>query len=65
MGNKPSIAVVEGPARLAIIDEASAEWVTDELQIDEDARVIDNESDGYWVQAWVFVRYAHEDGEPK
>ena len=48
---------VKGDARLALIDRATEMWGEDELQIDVDAKVLDNESDGYWVQAWVFVGY--------
>lgn len=57
MTSKPTIAVLTDERRNQVLDAASACWTEDELQIDPDARVIDNESDGYWVQAWVFVSY--------
>jgi len=34
---------------------ARDEFGSDELVIDANAQVIDNEDDGYWVEAWIFV----------
>jgi hypothetical protein len=61
--SKPNIAEVVGDKRQWCIDAACAEYGRDEVQFDDNARVIDNEDDGYWVQCWAFVSYSDVDDE--
>jgi len=39
----------------AVRAEASASYGRADVVVDDDAQIIDNEEDGYWVEAWIFV----------
>ncbi len=54
-----------GTDRELIVDKAIVQYAAgnDDIEVDSVAEVVDNEAEGYWVQAWVFVRYDSEEGE--
>jgi hypothetical protein len=40
----------------AVVEEARKVWGSDDLEIDDDAKVSrTGDQQGYWVQAWVYV----------
>lgn len=57
LDNGDSVFVIvppENPKRFAYIDAARAIYQNDDTEIDDNARISEND-DGAWVQAWVYV----------
>jgi len=49
-----------------IVTEAKAlarAFDANDLEVDDDANVIDSGDEGYWVGAWIFVRAEEEDDD--
>lgn len=44
------------PNREAIIELARDKYQTDDVEIDDDARVVPSDKGSWWVQAWVWIR---------